>query len=96
MWSPGEDHGALPASFGRVVGLLLVAVAVGVIIMKLMAPRMKLPPGPLAFPIVGNWFQVCAISLSIQNMSFTDGAVTWSWIWKFSIPLKWACVSGWG
>lgn len=26
--------------------------------MKLMAPRMKLPPGPLAFPIVGNWFQV--------------------------------------
>lgn len=43
-----------------VVQGLLVAVVVGLIIAKLRAPKLKLPPGPVALPIVGNWLQVCS------------------------------------
>lgn len=50
-------------SFARVVQGLFVAGVVGLIVMKLLrAPKMKLPPGPLALPIVGSWLQVCALS----------------------------------
>ncbi|KAG0630560.1 hypothetical protein M758_1G187600 [Ceratodon purpureus] len=56
IWGVGKDYGIAPALFGM-VGLLLVTIATGFVIMKLMAPRMNLPPGPPALPIVGNWFQ---------------------------------------
>lgn len=49
-------------SIARVVQGLFVAGVVGLIVMKLLrAPRMKLPPGPLALPLVGSWLQVCAL-----------------------------------
>ena len=49
-------------SFARVVQGLFVTVVVSLIVMKLLrAPRMKLPPGPLALPLVGSWLQVCAL-----------------------------------
>jgi hypothetical protein len=49
-------------SFARVVQGLFVAGVLGLIVMKLLrASRMKLPPGPLALPIVGSWLQVCAL-----------------------------------
>ena len=42
-------------SFARVVQGLFVAVVVGLTVTKLLrAPRMKMPPGPLVLPIVGN------------------------------------------
>jgi trans-cinnamate 4-monooxygenase len=41
-----------------VVQGLFVAVVVALIIVKLRAPKLKLPPGPVALPIVGNWLQV--------------------------------------
>jgi hypothetical protein len=44
--------------FATVVQGLCVAVFVGIIIMKLKAPKLNLPPGPIALPIVGNWLQV--------------------------------------
>lgn len=43
----------------NVVQGLCVAVFVGIVIMKLRAPKLKLPPGPVALPVVGNWLQVC-------------------------------------
>jgi hypothetical protein len=45
-------------TFATVVQGLCVAVFVGIIIMKLKAPKLNLPPGPIALPIVGNWLQV--------------------------------------
>lgn len=49
-------------SIARVVQGLFVAGVVGLIVMRLLrAPRMKLPPGPLALPLVGSWLQVCAL-----------------------------------
>lgn len=47
-------------NFGRVAQGLAVAIVVSVVVAKLRAPRMKLPPGPIALPIVGNWLQVCS------------------------------------
>lgn len=42
----------------NVVQGLCVAVFVAIVIMKLRAPKLKLPPGPIALPVVGNWLQV--------------------------------------
>lgn len=47
-------------SFGRIAQGLAVVIVVSVIVAKLRAPRMKLPPGPIALPVVGNWLQVCS------------------------------------
>jgi hypothetical protein len=49
----------------NVVQGLCVAVFVAVVIMKLRAPKLKLPPGPVALPVVGNWLQVCGATLWI-------------------------------
>ncbi len=62
-----EDDGVvasvLPSSsswlnFTTLLQALFVAVVVGIVVVKLRAPKLKLPPGPLALPIVGNWLQV--------------------------------------
>lgn len=45
-------------TFTNVVQGLCVAVFVGIVIMKLRAPKLNLPPGPVALPVVGNWLQV--------------------------------------
>lgn len=45
-------------TFNNIVQGLCVAVFLGIVIMKLRAPKLKLPPGPFALPIVGNWLQV--------------------------------------
>lgn len=49
-------------TLATVVQGLCVAVFVGIIIMKLKAPKLNLPPGPIALPIVGNWLQVCRLA----------------------------------
>jgi hypothetical protein len=45
-------------NFTTLLQALFVAVVVGIVVVKLRAPKLKLPPGPLALPIVGNWLQV--------------------------------------
>lgn len=45
-------------TFTNVVQGLCIAVFVGIVIMKLRAPKLNLPPGPVALPVVGNWLQV--------------------------------------
>ena len=51
----------------NVVQGLCVAVFVAVVVMKLRAPKLKLPPGPVALPVVGNWLQVCRSALFLLN-----------------------------
>lgn len=50
---------------------LLVAVLVGLLIAKLRAPKLKLPPGTVALPIVGNWLQV-SYTLLLHSSIFTN------------------------
>ncbi len=45
-------------NFTTLLQALFLAVVVGIVVVKLRAPKLKLPPGPLALPIVGNWLQV--------------------------------------
>lgn len=50
---------------------LLVAVLVGLLIAKVRAPKLKLPPGTVALPIVGNWLQV-SYTLLLHSSIFTN------------------------
>lgn len=46
-------------SFSSLLQGLFVLVLGGILAVKLLrARKLKLPPGPIAFPIVGNWLQV--------------------------------------
>ncbi|CAM6045004.1 unnamed protein product [Sphagnum compactum] len=55
-------------NFTTLLQALFVAVVVGIVVVKLRAPKLKLPPGPLALPIVGNWLQV-GDDLNHKNLS---------------------------
>ena len=39
-------------------GLLVIVLTAIVVTFRRKSPKMDLPPGPMALPIVGNWLQV--------------------------------------
>jgi hypothetical protein len=67
LWSQYSDWaqrvlGKLCSFNGVVEGFLVMVVVAAILMANLRTPRMKLPPGPpITLPIVGNWWQVCAI-----------------------------------
>ena len=74
-----------------VVQGLLVAVVVGLIIAKLRAPKLKLPPGPVALPVVGNWLQVWSLPCSAPLRSCSTIALRYPTALSSPAFKAWQC-----